>query len=108
MQASTPDSNNKPRPHDNTITSKRATGAVDTTVLPWSIYQSPCFIRCTAAGTGDVLYVNTQEILAVEIRSENGGVFLVLKDGKVIPVAEDYHAIIGRLETYNIQVEHHG
>ena len=67
-----------------------------------------CLIQHTAAGTGDVLYVNTQEILAVEIRSENGGVFLVLKDGKVIPVAEDYHAIIGRLETYNIQVEHDG
>jgi hypothetical protein len=50
-----------------------------------------------AAGTGDVLYVNTREILAVEIRSENGGVVLVLKDGKAVPVADDYRVVIDRL-----------
>ena len=108
MQVSTPDSNDKPRPSVPTVTPKRATGAVDTTVLSASIYQPPSFIGCTAAGTGDVLYVNTQELLAVEIRSENGGVFLVLKDGKVIPVVEDYRVIIDRLETYSTQVQHRG
>jgi hypothetical protein len=106
MQVSTPDSNDKPRPAVPTVTPKRATGAVDTTVLPEKIYQPlPAFIRCIAAGTGDVLYVDTQQLLAVEIRSENGGVFLVLKDGKVIPVADEYRNIIDRLVTYETQVD---
>ena len=98
MQASTSDSNETPRSSVPQVPAKRTTGAVDTTSLPRSIWGGNDFIRCTAAGTGDVLYVNTHEILAIEVRSENAGVVVVLKDGKAIPVSDDYRDIVGSLD----------
>ena len=106
MQASTSDSNETPRSSVPQVPPKRATGAVDTTSLPRSIWDGVTFIRCTAAGTGDVLYVNTREILAIEVRSENASVVVVLKDGKAIPVSDDYRSIIGSLNAVEVSEQH--
>lgn len=71
----------------------------DSTTLSSAILCPALFIRVTAAGTGDILFVNTREILALEFRKEPGGnAVVILKDGKAIPVIEEPETLIQRLD----------
>ncbi len=65
--------------------------------LPTSFTDFADFIKVTAMGSADTLYVRTAEVLAVEINAETSRVQLVMKNGGILPIRESAEAIIARL-----------
>lgn len=55
------------------------------------------FIRVTAAGTGDSVFVNMSEVLALEVHSETNRCQFIMKTGAILPFNEDPDIILARL-----------
>lgn len=65
--------------------------------LPASIDFPGHFIRVTAAGSGDTIFLNTREIMAMEVNSETSRCQFVFKTGNVLPVIEDADVLVSRM-----------
>lgn len=65
--------------------------------FPTAVDDIPFFVRVTAAGTGDSIFLAVGEILALEVNSETSRCQFVLKNGSVLPVIEDPEVVITRL-----------
>jgi hypothetical protein len=65
--------------------------------LPGVFWKSNVFVRVTAAGSGDSIFVNSAEVLAIEVNSETSRVQFVMKTGGALPINEDIETVIDRL-----------